>query len=317
MRTIKLFFLAVLTLVGTNAAYAQWPTTTSTDEGRFWMEAGASAHDRPGGQLGLALISNDQTNNVLFTSDQLTDMNSAFGPNIRFGSKSRLGFNWEASTSMARWETSEVFDGPNLTSPFIDPQLDPNEIGVGYDSEFFDVQFNFRRAIYPGMTFLIGPRYFQLNEDLRLTTESTISLPTGDVLLTSVNSADVSNSAIGGTIGFEMNQPITRDIYIQGHVKASGLSNKAEMTRFADTNFDDATTDSIDKSSGMFIGQTGGRVYFEVFPRRVATYLGYEANWLDGVANAPSQDFLVNGRELKNSNTIFWHSVNFGLRFTY
>jgi hypothetical protein len=313
VRAIKLFLLAVLTFVGSNAAHAQWPSTTSTDEGRFWMEAGASAHDRPGGKLGLALISNDVTNDVLFTSDQLTDMNTAFGPNIRFGSKSRLGFNWEASTSMAKWETSDVFEGPNLTSPFIDPTLDPEEIGVGYDSEFFDVQFNFRRAIYPGMTFLIGPRYFQLNEELRLTTETTVS----NLLVTSLNSADVSNSAIGGTIGFELNQPISRDIYIQGHVKASGLSNKGEMTRLADTNFGDPTTDSIDKSSGMFIGQTGGRVYFEVFPRRVATYLGYEANWLDGVATAPSQDFVVGGREMKNSNTIFWHSVNFGLKFTY
>jgi hypothetical protein len=313
VRAIKLFLLAVLTFVGSNAAHAQWPSTTSTDEGRFWMEAGASAHDRPGGKLGLALISNDVTNDVLFTSDQLTDMNTAFGPNIRFGSKNRLGFNWEASTSMAKWETSDVFEGPNLTSPFIDPTLDPEEIGVGYDSEFFDVQFNFRRAIYPGMTFLIGPRYFQLNEELRLTTETTVS----NLLVTSLNSADVSNSAIGGTIGFELNQPISRDIYIQGHVKASGLSNKGEMTRLADTNFGDPTTDSIDKSSGMFIGQTGGRVYFEVFPRRVATYLGYEANWLDGVATAPSQDFVVGGREMKNSNTIFWHSVNFGLKFTY
>ncbi|MBX3418982.1 MAG: hypothetical protein KF851_15365 [Pirellulaceae bacterium] len=318
MRAIKLLCLAVITLVFTSSAYGQWPGIANPGQSRFWMEAGGAVFSRPGGDLGLGLITNTQTNEILFSSDQLSDMQSTVGPNLRIGSTNRFGIEWEASTQFGRWTTDEEFFGPNLTSPFIDPQLSPDVIGVGYDSQFFDFQFNLRKSFAPGMTFLIGPRYFRMTEDLRLNTETLVDAGFFDFLLLSENLVDISNSAIGGTIGFEFNQPVSQLISVQGHVKASGLANQGRMSRSEFNNLDVVLLDDrIDKSGGMFIGQAGGRMYFDIAPGRAATYLGYEANWLDGVANAPSQDFAVGGNEMKLSNTIFWHTIHFGLRFSY
>ncbi len=318
MRALNFLCLAVIPLIIASPSFGQWTGSENPGQSRFWMEAGGAVFDRPGGELGLSLISNTQTLQNLFTSDDLTDMGSAFGPNLRIGSVNRFGVEWEASTQFAKWTTQEEFLGPNLTSPFIDPLLSPDLIGVGYDSQFFDFQFNFRKAFAPGMTFLIGPRYFRLTEDLRLNTETLVDAGFFDFLLLSENTTAISNSAIGGTIGLEVNLPLAHMISFQGHVKASGLANQGRMTRTEFNNLDDLfLEDRIDKSGGMFIGQVGGRLYFDLAANRVSTYVGYEANWLDGVANAPSQDFAVFGRELKLSNTIFWHTIHFGLRFRF
>jgi hypothetical protein len=318
VRAIKILICFVLTLIGVSTANAQWPSTTSTSNGRFWMETGASIFDRPGSDLGLPLVSNSITNDVFIDSNSATDLNSAFGPNIKIGSTTRMGFDWEAGISYANWAIEQEAEGPDLVSPFFPPALDPDVVGVAYDSEFFDLQLNARKAVFPGMTFLAGPRFLNLNDEMVLTSSTNFSVPfVGDVLFETQNDIITRNRAYGGSIGFEYNQPVTRDFYLQGSVKASGLLNQSSLERRSITTTDALLVEVTDKNSGMFIGQAGGRAYFEFIPRTVAGYLGYEATWVDGVASAPSQALTVGSTDLKTSNTIFWHSYSFGMKFTY
>ncbi len=317
MRATKLLLCFLLVQLCISTAMAQWPSSTGTSNGRFWMETGASIFDRPGSDLGIPLVTNDVTKETLLDSDSLTDLNGAIGPNIKIGSTNRMGYDWEAGLVYGNWSTDHTIVGSDLTSPFLPANFFPDRINTVYDSEFFDFQFNFRRAILPGLTVLMGPRYFYLREQMDFSTNTIFNGQGGSFAFDTQNEVGTRNSAFGGTLGLEYNQPISQDIYLQGYGKASGLVNSATLQRSAQTTSDALTSSNFDKGTGMFIGQAGGRVYFDLVPRTISAYLGYEATIVDGVANAPSQQITVDLTDIKTTNSIFWHSYNFGLKFTY
>lgn len=317
MRVLKTLLAFALVATCTQAALAQWPDTTAPGNSRFWMEANGKVLDRPGSQLGVPLITNDITKDVVLTTDQITDLGSTAGAEVRFGSHSKLmGIDWEFGTQFGGWETDFSANGPDLASPFF-AGLDPDIVGVNYKSDFVSLELNMRKALFPGLTFLTGPRYFRLTEDMNLTSSTTIDTLSGPFTVNTQDMTNIVNSAIGWQIGMEYNQPVTRDIYLQGFIRTAGLLNGTRLDRSSQTTLVDQTTTSVSKDTGMFIGTTGGRVYFTIIPNSLRSYAGYEAQWIDGVAIGPAQ-FLGNGTEsIDTTNTIFWHAITFGLRFTY
>ena len=312
---IKFVLVAVLCGIATSLP-AQWPGTTNPDSGRFWAEAGGMALDRPGASLGITLIFDSVTLAPLYTSDDITDLNGAAGGQFRFGSTSRMLGDWEFGGSTANWDTQFNATGDNLESPLF-PGFSPDSVDILYNSDFYNMEFNLRRAVSPGLTLLIGPRFFSLQEDLQILSETEFSA--GGVTETFLTGDTVStrNSSIGAQVGFEFNMPVSQAIYMQGFFKAAGMGTSTTVDRTSGTNFSDTIVGRDQKSTGTFIGQAGGRVYCEIFPRTLTSYAGYEATWVDGIALAPTQ-FLNTGTEsVITSNTVFWHAITFGLRFTY
>lgn len=320
MRVLQTLCAVALVVCCGQTVLAQWPDSTGGTSGKWWMEANGKILDRPGGQLGLPLITNEITNDVLLTSDQITDLGTAPGAEIKLGSYSAFaGIHWDASVQFARWDESHndyTFVGPDLESPFFQG-LDPDLVNIEYRAEFVSVDTNWRKAVLPGLTFLTGPRYFQLKESMLNRTETTIDTITGPFLLNTASRTSTKNSAIGWQIGLEYNQPMSRDVYVQGFIKTAGLLNQANVDQREASTIADLTIDSRSKDTGMFIGTVGGRLYCALRPRGLHSYAGYEATWVDGVAVVPAQLFNQSTESVPTANTIFWHGLTFGLRFSH
>lgn len=295
---------------------AQWPQTTSPCHGNHWFEAGVKILDRPGSDLAFPIISNGVTNDILLDAEMLSDMNTSAGVDIRYGRRGPSGLEWEFVSSLGGWDSDFAFVGPNLESVF-QPGFSPDNVILDYTSDFYNFELNFRRAVWPGMTFLAGPRYMNFQEELQLLTDTLISTPLGDFNFETDNVLATRNSMIGGQIGLEFNQPLTQGIFLQGFVKAAGMNNHTKVFRTAETTIDALTSSRATKSTGTFIGQAGGRIYGYIIPNHVATYAGYEATWIDGVALGPTQFFNTNGPTVVTDNTLFWHAVTFGVNFTF
>lgn len=309
--------LAIAGWLAAGTAYGQWPDTTGSYCGRWWMEAQGNILDRPGGSLGLPLITNEVTLEPLLTSDQITDLNTSAGAAVRFGSRNRWGQDWDFGMSLGGWDSSFAFAGPDLTSPFFQG-LDPDTVGIDYTSDFYNIELNLRKSFMPGFTFTTGPRYFRLTEDMNLRTSTVFDTPQGPFTFNTADLLSTTNSAVGWQIGLEYNQPINRDFYLQGFVRTSGMFNSASVQRITDDNVSDAVVDRRTKDTGMFIGTAGGRAYFGIIPGHLHSFVGYEGTWVDGVAVAPAQFLNQSTIEtLPTANTIFWHALTFGLRFTY
>lgn len=311
VRVLSKLAMVACAILWTSSVQAQWPATTSPGVNGFWAEANGTVFDRPGTDLGLTLIFDSVTLAPLYTSDQITDLNSSFGGQFRFGNHHRLLGDWELGGTVANWESDANIVGANLESPFF-PGFNPDEVDFLYDSRMYNLEFNLRRAFAPGMTFLIGPRYFNLADDLDFNSNTDFA---GNLFQT-FDTINTRNSAIGGQVGLEFNLPVAQAVYVQGHIKVAGLGNSATVERSSDTNISDPIDSTLEKGTGTFIGQTGGRVYFEVLPRHVFSYAGYEATWVDGLAVSPPQ-FLSTGNDVVTANTVFWHAITFGLRFEY
>ncbi len=312
MRFLLNIAVVALTAFGTAQAQAQWPQTTSPSNCGFWAEANGAVYDRPGTDLGLSLIFDSVTLAPLYTSDDVTDFNTTVGADLRFGNNSGWFGPWEFGASLAEWDTYSLVQGANLESPFF-PGFSPDQVEFFNNSQFFDLEFNLRRAFTPGFTFLYGVRYLDLSDRLQFVSQTdfgVIDFLTDDQIAT-------SNSAIGGQVGLELNMPLAQTVYVHGFIKVGGLGNATKVDRFSDTNIGDPITSRDTKGIATFLAQTGGRVYVELLPRHLHSYAGYEATWIDGVAIAPTQ-FLSTGTEpVVTANTIFWHAITFGLRYQF
>lgn len=309
--------LLVLAL-GAAEAQAQWPYATTPQQNEWWVEVGGRVYDRLGSDLGLPLIISSVTNETYLDSDKATDLNAAAGPDIRFGRRGAFGREWEFVTNMARWREDVELQEANMFSPLF-PLFEPDFIRMEYNSTFYNLELNARNSILPGVTLLAGPRYMNLQEQMQFNTE-TLFVDNGFAFLLQTEIAShTRNSMIGGQVGLELNQPIARDIYLQGFIKVAGMGNQ---TRLIETSFDNfsnvRSSNELTKATGTFIGQTGGRVYFEMVPRRVASWVGYEATWIDGVTIAPPQMLNTDvNAPVVTANTIFWHAITFGVKFGY
>ena len=74
-------------------------------------------------------------------------------------------------------------------------------------------------------------------------------------------------------------------------------------------------SNSITRNVGSFVGEVGGKVYFDAIPGSLSFFLGYEATWIDNVALAPVQAQTLTPTEIITGVTPFFHAVTFGAQY--
>lgn len=305
----------VMTATCVNSTYAQlgsWPTAFSADTG-FYGEVSAKFLDRPGADLGLTLVSDELTNQTLFSSDEITDVGSAAGAEVRFGNRTRNGRQWEIRTSVVNWDNQFLIEGANLVSPLF-PGFSPDSINTDYESKLFSIELSFRRAVYPGITLFAGPRFVSLREDLDFST-SAVFPPPGAFELDTNNTIETRNSFFGFQVGSDLNMPVTRQMFLNGFIRVGGYSNPINFRSSAATSFTPSADTEFSETTESFIGEVGGRVVTDIVPGVVSSYIGYEATWIDGVALAPAQLSTVDTGQIITDNTPFFHGITFGIGF--
>lgn len=299
----------------------QWHQTT--DHKRWSVEAGSKFLIRPGSDLDLPLITDSRTLVTLFDVKDATSLGTAPAAEVKFNFASRTGQEWEFRTILANWEeTRGPFFGPDLSSPFFSPDTDIRRIDYQFDADFYSFELMARRSSgRSGLVWMLGPRL--VSSSNTVTNHAVVAVDPGQgAPLFNVTSSSIThakNTLIGLQAGVEMNQPIAPGLYISGFARAGGY--------YTPTKVDTSTTDSFTnevfttrqtKSSESFMGEAGGRIYMDLVPNVFSVYTGYEANWIDGFAFAPAQLLQFEGApQIETTNTIFFHGVTFGLKYTY
>lgn len=325
MRTFSIissFVLLLATLGVVAPANAQWPQTTAHNP--WSLEIGAKAYDRPGAKNASPLITNSVTRETLFDTEGATDLGTAPAAEIKFNFNTRNGQELELRTIIAQWdESSDPFLGPNLESPFFPSTSVPGQINFDHDSDYFSFELMGRRAVRPGIVLMFGPRLVSTKDQLTYRSTTTFDPGSGalPVTLNTSNATEATNILMGLQGGFELNRPITNGIYASSFMRVGGYYNPTEVN-FSDSNSITTITNNntMSKSTGSFLGEVGGRVYMDIVPNCCSGYVGYEANWIDGIALAPAQ--ISPGSTgfplaVDTANTMFFHGVTFGLKFTY
>lgn len=316
MNSINALLLAFVLVNCSNSTFGQnqWPRDFQ-NVGASFFEFGAKAYDRPGDDVGFPVLTDSVTNAILLESGDLTDLGGGAGAEVRFGSIGRRGRKWEVRTFLTNWSDEFNFEQPNLISPLA-PGLDLDVVDILYDSELFSVEFSLKRQITPGVTLLWGPRFVSFNEELNFGTETEIlTPPVGTFDLDSDNSIETRNALLGGQVGALINIPISRDIYINGFIRSGGFLNFVEMRTVADTTASEPIANTIRRNTGSFVGEAGGKVYFDAIPGSLSFFLGYEATWIDNVALAPVQAQTLTPTEITTGVTPFFHAVTFGAQY--
>lgn len=310
-----------------STATAQWPQTTAHNP--WSLEIGAKAMERPGTKGTDSLISNSITNETLFNSDDATDLGVAPAAEVKFNFQSPTGQEFEIRSILANWDQSITpIAGPNIRSPFFTQLTTPDLFEFDHDADFYSVELMARRAVRPGLVLMAGPRVVSTKDSVRTTSTKVVNPGGGvpNITVVDIRDTEATNLLLGLQTGFEINRPIANGIYVSSFMRLGGYFNPTEV------NFDQTspllpapTFGRITKSTGSFLGEVGGRLIYDFVPNCFSGYVGYEANWIDGIAFAPNQ-FLqtlipagpaVGPPPVDTANTIFFQGVTFGLKFTY
>ena len=285
------------------------------------VEIGGKAYERPGSRLGLPLITDANTLETLFDSNQVTDLGSAGGAEVKFNFLNRNGREFEVRSIIADWEEDFEIVGDSLRSPFFPVAgFEPSTVNIGTNADYFSIEIMERRAIIPGVTFMFGPRFVSTKDELNIA--GTLAVDGGPgvglVDVTQNQSFEATNSLLGLQAGLEFNIPLSQAVYVQSFIRAGGYYNPTEVTTSTSDTITAATTfDQQTKSTGSFLGEVGGRLYVDIIPNCVATYAGYEATWIDGVAVAPAQVLSTGLTGVETANTPFFHAFTFGINMSY
>ncbi len=321
----KFTLIATVIVLLANATWvaktqAQWPQTTK--DPRWTVEFGAKAYDRPGAELGLPLITDGVTMETLFDSNQASELGSAGGAEVKFGFVNKRGREYEIRTIIADWEQDFEINGANLRSPFFPTAgSEPTTVNYDYDSDYFSIEVMSRRAISPGITFMFGPRFVSTKDKVRFAGSLLVDPGDGSqpVVVVETTTTEATNALIGAQAGFEFNIPLTQDVYVSSFIRTGGYMNPTEVTSVTNNNvsFTQNPLEKRTKSTGSFLAEVGGRLYVDIIPNGMASYVGYEATWIDGLAVAPDQLVTPAGGGIETANTPFFHAVTFGINFNY
>ncbi|MFT5302846.1 MAG: hypothetical protein ACI87E_004030 [Mariniblastus sp.] len=322
MRKFSLIATVVVLLASVacvSKTQAQSPYAVTKDS-RWTVEFGAKAYDRLGSELGLPLITDGITNDTLFDSEQASELGSTVGAEIKFGYVSKSGREFEIRTIIADWDQSHEVTGANLESPFFTtPGSEPTTVNYDYDSDYFSIEVMQRRALSPGITFMFGPRFISTKDKVEFAGSLQVS-PGGGApfLFTQTETTEATNALIGLQAGLEFNVPVTQDIYVNSFIRTGGYMNPTEVITSVRNNVSGlvGAEQRQTKSTGSFLAEVGGRLYVDIVPNAMSTYVGYEATWIDGLAVAPDQILNTSGG-IETANTPFFHAVTFGLNFSY
>ncbi len=320
MRTLNwklanLVIICALAFCWTQNASAQWPHQTGGCN-KWSFEIGGKAFDRPTGNFNAPLVTNSVTGQTLFSGSDALELDAGTGAEIRLNMKDApSGVTWELRSLLGNWDNTTDVAGPNLASPLFPPNFSPDSFGWDYDSQFYSIELNAKRAVKPGVTWLYGPRYISFRENVDARTQTTVG---GFDFLTS-SAGEARNSMIGYQAGFELNFPLTELFYIQSSIRAGGFNNQTKFQRVESDSISGVTSNqSQTKSTGSFVGEVSTRIYYDVIPGSCSTYVGYDAMWIDGIALAPPQYLTFGGTgAVDTANTPFIQSINFGVRYRY
>lgn len=176
-----------------------------------------------------------------------------------------------------------------------------------------------RRAISPGIVFMFGPRVVSTKDRVNIVGSLNVDAGGGTLVnVASTQTTEATNILLGLQTGFEINLPISQDMYIQSYIRAGGYTNPTEVNTSSFTNLNTTpTTASETKSTGSFLGEIGVRMYVDIIPSSLSTYVGYEATWIDGLAVAPAQLLTTGQQGVQTGNTPFFNALTLGAQFRY
>ena len=328
MRKFSIFTAVAVSITASIPAsvlMAQWPGTTRGKDHKHILEIGGIAFDRPGVGTPTPLITDAQTSETLFDSEDGTSVGGAAGLDIKYQFETRRGRTLRFRSIVADFDTSNEIIGVNgLASPLLPDNVDTNRIQYEYDSRLLSFELMSCRNIAPGINLVAGPRYISMTEEVRLEADGEIDFQNGiaPVAATQVDTLSADNSLIGLQAGIEITLPLAQSFYFEGFARGGGFYNPTEVSsstqdlvggQFLDPPLLGPRNTS---SSESLLGEVGGRLFFDLVPDAVSGYVGYEATWIDGIALAPAQLF-ANAGSVDTSNTLFYQGVTFGMRMNF
>jgi hypothetical protein len=296
-----------------NLAVAQNPWQQSTlNENKMSIEVGAKVFDRGSDATG-ALVVDTTTGSTLLSNQQATDFGSSFGAEVKLNFPGMYDRGVEVRAVIGNWDQDFSVAGATLGSTFFpDPLNPPTTFDYGIESDYFSIEVMRKRSVRPGLTIFGGPRFVSTSDEINAAASQTVA----GTIFTQSNDFEAKNSMMGLQGGIEICRPISQAVYASGFVRGGGYFNPTEFNT-SDTS---ATTGVVTRtrqrrSSETFIGEAGGRLHFEILPNCLASYVGYEATWIDGIALASAN--VGNLGAIDTHNTIFFHAVTFGVNLSY
>ncbi len=316
---------AILFLFCCNSVWAQWPVETYGTRPGWEMEVGARILDRPGSDMNIPLVSDGITLQTLFTDNNATDLDVSGGADFRVQKLGCYDSTWEIRGYYNNWDIVETRNG-TLSAPAFEPPGLPvmtrlTAFDYTYESQLFNLEWNFKRAIQPGLTLFLGPRYMDLRERSNINGNFFNPAPALQNFLQTRTPTETKNHLIGLNLGAEFRRPISRDLFVVAFIKGGVFYNDAkariqtEQTLFG---FPTGISTLLDdrKGTSAGVGELSVRVHYDIAPGTVSVFAGYEAMWLDGVATAPAQLFTVVGPPaplvVETGTTIFAHGLTIG-----
>jgi hypothetical protein len=251
---------------------------------------------------------------VLRTSD--IEFSPEIGPRIAIGYCTKNSTAWEVSYfGLQDWNEQATVTGNN------DLNL-PGDLGLAANLDFFDadavtetyssrihnVELNHSWS-WDETIWMIGFRYFQLNEHFNIT---STDVQTGS----SEYDIRTHNDLVGLQIGTRINR-CTKRFWWDCTAKAGVYGNLADQHQRVD---DFAgfvlRNDEADAGHTSFIGDVSLNAAYKV-REHVWIRAGYNLMWVQDVALAPNQldftDTPTSGTELHAGDGVFYHGVNVGL----
>ena len=328
MRKFSIFTavaVSISAVIPASVSMAQWPAATRGKDHKHMLEIGGGGYDRPGTGDATPVISDAETGETLFDSDDATSVGGAAGLDIKYQFETRGGRTLRFRSIVADFDTVNEINGvAGLASPLLPIDQETDRIQYEYDSRLLSFELMSCRNIAPGINLVAGPRYISMNEEVRTEVDGEVDFGNGipPVTATQVDTLSADNSLIGLQAGIEITMPLAQYFYAEGFIRGGGFYNPTEVTsaqqqlvggQFIDPpEFGPRNT----SSSESFLGEVGGRLFFDLVPDSVSGYVGYEATWIDGIALAPAQLFATPG-SVDTSETLFYQAFTFGMRMKF
>jgi hypothetical protein len=205
---------------------------------------------------------------------------------IRHGPRLDVEFRW---FQLHDWiaATPPVDSARGAVLQFATPlgnTLFPAQLSSRYSSSLDSFELNLKRPLTAQMSVLAGFRYLQLREGGLAITQDI-----GPGATTAVYAMDATNGLCGCQVGAERRLwdrggPLHLDCLVKGGLYGNGARNRVRVTHETDLLFgSNAAT-----AHAAFVGELGLAAVYE-FNERLAARVGYQLEWIEGVALASEQ----------------------------
>lgn len=288
--------------------------------GPLWTVYGDGVFLHRSGPTNAVLFNNGAGNPVLNAADLGFDTSAGF--RIGLIRHQVLGTAWDLETvymGVDGWRAATgVLPSVGTEIPFITPlgdSLNSAHNWAFYRSELHNVEINGRRPVRDWLSFLVGFRYLELNEELRLFQNTFVG---ADENLTAT-SLDATNHLIGFQIGAD-GQIWNRGRLELDCVLKAGIYNNNATTQTLRSQSLVVDVDSARASNDhtAFIGEIGLTGLYKL-DRGWAIRGGYQLLWIEGVALASDQiavsDPNAGTATVDTSGSPFYHGAFVGLEY--